>query len=219
MSLLSRIALTSLVAVSGGHSLANELTPTPPVWAAWFSAGFHFVLLEDTPLGEQLSAAGYTLDPTGPTLSLSLERYVLDWLIVGGTLDVRWSGGARNEPGLSNQKLPILETTVTRVGAGAYIQPTVCLEYTTNCEREGIVFWALLGIGTGPTLWTLRDQTKINTSFRFDLALIWTLRVEPIQLAVRAGHAMIWQSDLGPSDLGHPFRWTPSVDVRVGWIG
>ena len=199
---------------------APEQTPAPappPLWGAWFSAGPHFFLVEDTRLDNQLAAAGYTLDTMGPALSLSLERYVLDWLIVGGTVDVRWVVGQRDEPGLSSQKLSALEMSFTRIGAGAYVQPTLCLNDRGDCEREGILFGAQLGIATGPTLWTLRDETEVGAFFRFDLALMWFLRVEPIQLGFRIGHAMIWQSDLGPSDLGHPFEWSPSVDLRVGW--
>lgn len=192
-----------------------DFTETVP-WALWLGGGLNLFFLEDTPLSDQLLAAGYTFDGSGPTFSLSLERYVLDWLVVGGTLDVRWVEGERDHPELTAQRLPQDTMSLTRVGAGAYVQPTLCLLYE-SCRDDGIFFGALLGVAFGPTFWRLRDASELGGFIRFDFALTWYFQIERFLLALRVGHAMIWQSEMGPDDLGHGFEWTPTIEIRAGW--
>jgi len=205
---------------------AHTTTPAPGIdpqdieppfhWAMWLGGGLTFVLLEDTRLGDQLRDAGYTFDVNGPALSLSIERDVLDWLVVGGTLDLRWVDGERDDAGLSSELLPRLDMSLWRVGAGAYAQATLCLEYR-SCNYEGAFFGALVGASVGPTLWNLRDNTEVALFVRLDLALTWYFAVDHFLLAMRLGHALLWQSGLGPNDLGHGFEWSPTTEIRMGW--
>ncbi|HRE90048.1 MAG TPA: hypothetical protein PK095_13020 [Myxococcota bacterium] len=194
---------------------STDFTDEVP-WALWLGGGLNLFFLEDTPLSDQLDAAGYTFDGDGPAFSLSLERYVLDWLVVGGTLDLRWTAGERDHPQLTGERLARDTMSLTRVGAGAYVQPTLCLLYE-SCRDDGIFFGAVLGVAFGPTFWRLRDATELGAFIRFDFALTWYFQVERFLLAMRVGHAMIWQSDLGPDELGHGFEWTPTIELRAGW--
>lgn len=204
-----------------GPASSPEGSPTPAVseahdWAIWFGGGFNILLIEDTPLADQLRDAGYSFDVNGPAFSLSVEHDVLDWLVVGGSLDLRWVEGQRDYPDLAGQRLPDLETSLWRVGAGAYAQAILCLEYN-GCRSEGLYFGALVGMSLGPTVWTLRDTTELGAFFRFDFALSWYLSADRFMLGLRVGHAFIWQSGLGPDDLGHGFEWSPTIELRTGW--
>lgn len=194
--------------------------PTPALarpWGLWLGYGFHVLILDKTPLGDQLWAAGYEPGGIGTALSLSLERYVLDWLIVGGTLDLRLLDTEREHSALSGTRLPRLESSLSRVGVGAYVQPTLCLETWGRCQREGFLFGLHVGVGAGPTLWTLRDATEAGAFLRFDIGLLWAIHADGFQIALRLLHAFAWQSELGPDRLGHPFEWTPGADLRIGW--
>ncbi len=196
--------------------VAHEDIASVERWAIWLGAGMTIALLDDTPLGDAIREAGYTFDVNGPALSLSIERDVLDWLIVGGTLDLRWVDGERDNPELSGDLLPAVDMSLWRVGAGAYAQATLCLEYN-GCRFEGLYFGALLGASAGPTLWTLRDVTEVGAFVRFDIALTWYFRADAFLIAMRLGHALLWQSEMGPNALGHGFEWTPTVELRTGW--
>ena len=214
LSLITAPAYAEAPVDTGDESVTAK--HEPPRWSAWLGGGFTMVMLEQTPIGDQLNAAGYHVDVIGPAFSLSIERHVLDWLVVGGSLDLRWVEGGRDHGQLMGRELPFVDMSFWRVGAGAYVQPTICLLYG-GCRNDGLFFGLLVGMSTGPTLWNLRDATEVGAFFRFDFALSWSIQIERFLLALRVGHAMLWQSDMGPNDLGHGFEWTPTIELRTGW--
>jgi len=199
-------------------SLEHTADPGPlhRPWTAWFSAGFSFFFMVDSPLGDQLEDAGYTLDIFTPAFGFSLERYVLDWLIVGGGLDLHWSSGDHDTSRFSNALSGHGGTEIVRPALHAYVQPTFCLEYG-SCRREGFFMGFQLGAAVGPTFWLLHDGTDTGAHVRLDGAILWIFSTGDFVVAFRLLHSGVWQSDLGPRDLGHGLLWQPTLDLRMGF--
>lgn len=186
-------------------------------WAVLVSGGFQFLLIEDTPLGRQLLAAGYRADAIGPTFGVAVQRYVLDWLVVGGGLDLRYGATDTTENGaFAGSLAPNQTSELWRVAASVYVQPTLCLEYG-SCKREGVFFGFQLGVAAGPTWWVLRDEADLGFHVRLEAALLWELGIGDVILGFRLAHALVWQSGMGPRDLGTPFLWLPATEIRLGY--
>ncbi|TNF35680.1 MAG: hypothetical protein EP329_06015 [Deltaproteobacteria bacterium] len=186
-------------------------------WALLVHAGFSIALLDDTPIGDQLVSAGYGTFSFGPSFAVAIQRYVLDWLVVGGALDLRYveTDTAGSDP-YSGTIPPNRSSELWRLGASVYVQPTVCLEYG-SCKHEG--FWMGLQVGAafGPTWWALRDEVDLGWHARLEAAIVWQGGIDDVIIGFRLLHAMVWQSGMGPRDLGTPFTWLPTADVQLGY--
>jgi|GEM_PF-2111979 len=186
-------------------------------WAVIVQGGFNMILIEDTPLGRQLSAAGYGSNGIGPSFAIAVQRYVLDWLVVGGGLDLRYNATEIEGADVFSGSLqPNDVSELWRVGASVYVQPTACLEYG-SCRGEGTFFGFQLGAAVGPTFWTLRDDLEVGWHVRLEAALLWQVGFGDVLLGFRLSHAMVWQSGMGPRDLGTPFTWVPNPDIQLGY--
>ncbi|PKN57034.1 MAG: hypothetical protein CVU56_13170 [Deltaproteobacteria bacterium HGW-Deltaproteobacteria-14] len=186
-------------------------------WALIISGGFQFNLMESSPLGRQLLGAGYGADAIGPSFAVLVQRYVLDWLVVGGGLDLRYGATDTADNGaFSGSLAPTQTSELWRVAASAYVQPTLCLEYG-SCKRAGVFFGFQLGVAAGPTWWVLRDQADLGFHVRLEAALLWEVGADDVILGFRLAHALVWQSGMGPRDLGTPFLWLPATEIRLGY--
>ena len=190
--------------------------PDARPWAVLIQGGLQFVLLEGSPLGRQLRAAGYSTDALGPTFGVQVQRFVLDWLVVGGGLDLRHSSGDRANDSFSGSLAPNDSSELWRVAGMVYVQPTMCLQYG-SCRRDGAYFGFQLGVGAGPTWWVLRGHADAAVHVRLEAALIWEADIDDVFLGFRLAHALVWQAGLGPRDLGHPFTWLPATEIRLGY--
>ncbi|TNF24965.1 MAG: hypothetical protein EP329_23935 [Deltaproteobacteria bacterium] len=230
--LRAALIVAALAALTpGGPASAADGEPPPPAevaapqdpgtlarpWALLVHGGLTFVALQDTPLGRQLEAADYGNIPGGPTFSIQLQRYVLDWLVVGGGLDLRYaSSETQSNDSYSGALAPNQTSALWRVAASAWVQPTVCLE-RHSCANEGAFFGFQLGAGFGPTFWTLRDDVEVGWHVRFEAALVWQMGIGDVLLGFRLAHGLAWQSGLGPRNLGSPFVWVPAPDLQLGY--
>ncbi len=185
-------------------------------WSASFGVGLSIWLLDEAPLGQQLLAAGYDIETIGWSFEFSVDRFVLDWLVVGAEVDLKAHLGARdlNMPKVRDSADPSTSSSLWRVTGSAYVQPTLCLEYG-SCDREGMMMALQLALGVGPTLWALRDEVEAAPHVIGTASLIWNFWGGAWGMSMRISHGLMWQGGLGPRDVGHGFEWTPGVSVRL----
>ncbi|MCB9737513.1 MAG: hypothetical protein H6745_33455 [Deltaproteobacteria bacterium] len=189
-------------------ALPAEASEIPSPWRLGLELGFGFPLLDDTDLGDQLIRFGYELSEPGFHGAVTFDRAFFSWLRVGGTLVVDTVGTERR--GIRDP----VETRLTRVTALAYAEATFCIE--GHCERDfGIQFGLRLGAGAGPTVWTLRGEATTGAHVVLEPALLWDLMAEHFGVGLRIGYGFVWQSGLGPLDVGTPFIWSPTLAFRV----
>jgi len=215
-ALLALLVPLALLQAPPAVALGPDPSADRQPWALMFHGGMQVNFLEPTPFGEQVAAAGYFFAPIGPSFGVSLQRYVLNWLIVGGTLDARYFSGGRSDSAILSHRDASSSMGLWRVGGGAYLQPTVCVA-DGRCVRGGMSLGLQLGVATGPTFWTYRGGTDVGAHLRLVGAFVWEWSFDATLIGIRVVHEGIWQTGMGPRSLGHGASWYPGVDLRVGF--
>ncbi len=184
-------------------------------WSLSVGTGIGGWLFEGLPLNRQLQAAGYRVTPAGWSFEGSVDRYVLDWLVVGVNLDVQLHLGARDQdlPASLGERDEGIASDLWRVSIAPYAQPTFCVE--RRCEHDGLIVGLQLAFGGGPTLWTLRDAVETAPHLVGTVAVVWQLWGRSWGLGARLSCGVMWQDGLGPRDLGRGLYWAPGLSLRV----
>lgn len=203
MGLRLVIAIALVAGIAPRDARADEV---PFAWSAMVEVGASFALLDGTALGDQMKAFGYELSAPGFRGTLAVDRKVLDWLRVGGSLSV--------DTFTAERARDASETRLTRVTWLAYVEPLLCL--STSCRGDDGMFFGLrVAVGAGPTFWALRGETETGAHIMLEPSLVWDIEGDHWGLGVRLGHAFAAQSGLGPMDVGTGFTWMPSIQAQV----
>jgi len=215
-------ALGISLALAGPAAVAMPLKGQPErPWTLWLQGGVHFSPLYDNALADQMLASGHEFIGIGPQLGLGLQRYVLEWLAIGGSIDARWMSGGRVRGGVRQrgQRGPV-DMAFGRVAGMVFVQPTLhlCWGYEeAPCLRDGgYAFGLQVGLGGGGSWWSLGGETELGAHFRMEAAFVWELHSGPFVLGLRIVNGGTLQSGFGPEGLGHGLAYTAGADMRIG---
>ena len=192
-----------------------------PKWHGIFGIGFaSFPFIEESSFTDQLSYAGYEAPEFGAMFSLSLERLLLDWLVVGTSLRFYMHVGERNSElfdevhrvsGVTEDK----KYGLYQLTGSIYLQPT--LRLWKDCEDGGLELGIQFGVGGGGVWWNLGDEVERGTVFH--LIPAWTISIWSSDLAFSflAAFPLVSMDSLGPNSLSFELTWSVAGELRLGW--
>jgi len=180
--------------------------PTDDGWMATVELGMVIPLLDDTTLGDQLRLFGYELSTPGFRGAVTIDRALLDWLRVGGSVAYDSVSDQRPRDGA--------EASLTHLTAVVYLQPTLCL--SERCRWDGGAYFGFrLAVGGGPTFWSLRGQDTIAAHIMLEPSLLWDLAGSHWGVGLRIGYSLVSQLGIGPLELTTGLTWSPTITTRV----